>query len=82
MKKLCNWLLHGLSTTDICGSVISDIYSDCFFVISKDGFQAYLNSGAFKEFSNLSTLLSNCNTYTLTKSDEADIEKQEVIKVS
>jgi len=75
MKKLCNWLLFGLSTTDICGSVYKDIYADCFFVVSKDSFQAYVTSGAFKEFSQLATLLQNCNTYTLTKSDEADTEK-------
>ena len=82
MKKLCNWLLFGLSTTDIHGSVHKEIYSDCFFVISKDGLQAYITSGAFKEFSKLTTLVSNCNIYCLTKSDENDQEKQEVIKVS
>ena len=72
MKKLCNWLLYGLSTTDICGPVFEDTYTDCFFVISKDRFQAYLNSSAFKDFNQKSTLLQNCNIYCLTKKDEAD----------
>ena len=82
MRKLCNWLLFGLSTTDICGPQHEDFYSDCFFVISKDGFQAYLTSAAFKEFNKNAILLQNCNIYCLTKKDEADNEKQEVIKVS
>lgn len=82
MKKLCNWLLFGLSTIDIYGPVYNmDLYADCVFVISKDSFQAYLTSGAFKEFTKLSILLSNCNIYTLTKTDEANNEKQEVIKI-
>ena len=38
MRKLCNWLLHGLSTTDINGAIHSNVYDDSFFVISKDGF--------------------------------------------
>ena len=76
MKKLCNWLLFGLSTIDIYGPVYKmDLYQDCIFVISKDGFQAYLNSGSFKEFTKLSILLQNCNIYTLTKTDEGNNEK-------
>jgi hypothetical protein len=38
MNKLQNWLLFGLSTSDIHGSALNDSYSDSFFVISKDGF--------------------------------------------
>ena len=38
MRKLCNWLLYGLSTTDIFGSTRDLAYEDSFFVISKDGF--------------------------------------------
>ena len=30
----------------------------------------------------MSTLISNCNIYTITKSDENDSERQEVIKVA
>ena len=42
MTKLCNWLLFGLSSNDICGGLHnSDVFADSFFVISKDGFQAY-----------------------------------------
>jgi hypothetical protein len=82
MKKLANWLLFGLSTTDICGALPSHIYDDSFFIVSKDGLQAYTNSAGFKEFSNLDTLIQNLNVYTITKSDENDPEKQEVIKVA
>ena len=82
MQKLCNWLLYGMSTNDICGSTPSDCYSDSFFVISKDGFQVYTNSAGFKEFSKICTLIQNLNMYTLTKTDQEDDERQEVIKVS
>ena len=72
MRKLCNWLLYGLSTTDICGSTRDLNYDDSFFVISKDGLQAYTNSTGFKEFSKICTLVQNLNMYTITKSDEND----------
>ena len=39
MTKLCNWLIFGLSSNDICGGLHnSDVYADSFFVVSKDGF--------------------------------------------
>lgn len=38
MKKLQNWLLFGMSSSDINGSTLTDSYSDSFFVISKDSF--------------------------------------------
>ena len=82
MKKLCNWLLFGLSTSDICGHLYGDEYEDSIFVISKDGLQAYTNSAGFKSFSKICTLIQNLNMYTITKTDEADPEKQEVVKVA
>ena len=82
MKKLCNWLLFGLSATDIHGGLQDFMYEDSYFVISKDGFQAYTNSAGFKSLSNLTTLITNLNLYVITKSDEEDNEKQEVIKVA
>jgi len=82
MQKLTNWLLFGLSTTDIYGASPGFCYEDSFFVISKDGFQGFTNSGGFKELSKLDTLIQNLNVYTITKSDENDSEKQEVIKVA
>ena len=82
MQKLTNWLLFGMSTTDICGALPGFCYEDSFFVISKDGFQGFTNSAGFKEFSKLNTLIQNLNVYTITKSDENDSEKQEVIKVA
>lgn len=50
MKKFSNWLLSGLSTSDISGSSHTNAYNDSFFVISKDGLQAYMNLEANKEF--------------------------------
>lgn len=38
MNKLQNWLLYGLSSSDIMGSALTDSFTDSFFVISKDGF--------------------------------------------
>lgn len=82
MKKLANWLLYGLSASDINGSALDDSFADSFFVISKDGFQAYTNSTGFKQhLASLATLVTNCNIFTITKSDENDSERQEVIKV-
>lgn len=83
MKKLQNWLLYGLSAADINGSPLSDAFNDSFVVVSKDGFQAYTNSVGFKQhLANLTTLLTNCNLYTITRGDENDSERQEVIKVA
>ena len=82
MNKLANWLLYGLSSSDINGSALSDAFNETFVVVAKDSFQAYTNSAGFKELSNLTTLLPNCNMYTITKSDENDSEKQEVVKVA
>lgn len=82
MSKLNNWLLFGLSNSEINGSNFKDTFEECVVVVSKDGFQAYVNSKAYKDFSNLTTLLSNCNLYCLTKADEQDQEKQEVIKMA
>ena len=72
MKKLQNWLLHGMSSSDINASSPSDVFSETILVISKDSFQAYTNSTGFKELSNLTTLIPNINMYTITKSDEND----------
>lgn len=83
MKKLANWLLYGLSASDINGSPMDDAFSDSFFVVSKDGFQAYTNSSGFKQhLANLTTLITNSNTYVITRADENDSERQEVVKVA
>jgi hypothetical protein len=83
MKKLQNWLLYGLSASDINGSPLDDSLNDSFVVISKDSFQAYTNSAGFKQhLSSLTTLLTNCNLYTITRADENDSERQEVVKIS
>jgi len=76
MKKLQNWLLYGLSASDINGSPLSDAFNDSFVVVSKDSFQAFTNSAGFKQhLSTLTTLLTNCNLYTITKADESDVER-------
>jgi hypothetical protein len=82
MKKLTNWLLWGMSSHEIHGDSMGDQYNDSFFVISKDSFQGYINTAGFKLLSKLSSLVSNCNLYTITKADENDSEKNEVCKVS
>jgi hypothetical protein len=82
MKKLTNWLLWGMSSHDVHGDSMGDQYNDSFFVISKDSFQGYINTNGFKLLSKLSTLVSNCNLYTITKVDENDSERNEVCKVS
>ena len=82
MKKLANWLLSGLSTSDISGSSHTNAFLDSFFVISKDGFQAYMNQEAYKEFNKISTLIQNLNIFVLTPEEEEDQEREEVLKVS
>lgn len=66
MKKLANWLLSGLSTSDISGSSHTNAYADSFFVVSKDGLQAYMNPEAFKEFNKIGTIIQNLNCFALT----------------
>jgi hypothetical protein len=82
MKKLQNWLLYGMSASDINGSALSDAFTDTFIIVSKDSLLIYTNSAGFKELAGLTTLISNCNIYTITKADENDSERQEVIKVA
>jgi len=38
MKKLQNWLLYGLSASDINGSPLNDAFNDSFVVVSRDSF--------------------------------------------
>ena len=40
------------------------------------------NSSGFKSISKICTLIQNLNMYTITKTDEADPEKCEVVKVA
>lgn len=81
-KKLSNWLLHGLSSIDIYNAPPHDLFSDSVFVIGKDSVQVYTNAQGFKVFSQLATLISNMNVYTITKADDDDGEKAEVLKVT
>ena len=72
MKKLANWLLSGLSTSDISGSSHTNAYLDSFFIISKDGLQAYMNQEAYAKFTQISTLIQNLNIFVLTQEEEED----------
>lgn len=82
MTKLLNWLMFGLSSSDIHGSTPHYDFDDSFFVISRNSFQAYTNQAGFMELSRLTTLVSNCNIFVLTKAEENDYERAEVLKVS
>jgi hypothetical protein len=82
MRILKNWLLHGLSASDIEGSGPSNIFDETMLVISKDSFSAFTNGAGFKQLSSLTTLVPNSNIYCITKKDEDDPEKSEIIKVS
>ena len=82
MTKLLNWLLFGLSSSDIHGSTPHYDFDDSFFVVSRNSFQAYTNTDGFKHLSQLTTLISNCNLFVLTKEEEDNYERSEVLKVS
>lgn len=72
-----------MSASDINGSSLSDAFNDSFVVVSRDSFQAFTNSLGFKQhLAGLTTLLTNCNMYTIPRADEQDSERQEVIKVT
>ena len=82
MTRLGNWLLYGLPASDINGSPLSDAFSETFIVISRDSFQAYTNSAGYKELAPLCTLIGNCNMHVITKMEENDSERAEVVKVA
>jgi len=82
MTKLLNFLVFGLSSSDIHGSSPNNDFDDSFFVIGKDSLQIFTNAAGFKILSTLVTLISNCNMYMVTRTDEQDNEKLEVLKIS
>jgi len=69
MIKLTNWLLFGLSSSDIHGSTPDFFYDDSFFVISKNSLQIYTTSTGYKELSSLVSLVPNCNVFALTEEE-------------
>lgn len=82
MSKFRNWLLFGLSGTDIKEGMMNDHFNEAFFVISKDAFQAYSTSKGYKDIAKLCALVPNSNIFCITKSEEDNQDLSEVIKIS
>lgn len=82
MRKLLNWLVWGYSCSDIFGDTHSNAFDDSIFVIGKDSLQIYTNENGYKHLHLLVSLISNLSIYVLSKEDELNHERQEVIKVS
>ena len=82
MTKLTNWLLFGLSSSDIHGSTPEFYFDDSFFVVSKNSMQIFTSHAGYKEMSNLVALIPNCNIFALTEEEEQNSETMEVLKVS
>ena len=82
MTKLTNWLLYGLSSSDIHGTSPDFHYDDSFFVISRSSMQVYTSHTGYNELCALVALVPNCNIFALTKEEEADSEQTELLKVT
>ena len=82
MTKLTNWLLFGLSSSDIHGSTPEFDFDDSFLVISKNSLQVYTTNTGYKELGSLTSLVPNCNLFALTEEEERDTERGEVLKVA
>ena len=82
MKKLKNWLLHGLSAKDIEGPGPNSNFDDTVVCVSKDSFSAFTSGKGFRQLQALATLVSNCSVYCMTKQEEEDPDKSEVLKVA
>ena len=82
MTKLTNWLMFGLSSSDIHGSTPDFYYDDLFLVVSKNSMQVFTTHSGYLHLSNLVSLVPNCNIFALTEEQEKDEEKMEVLKVT
>ena len=82
MTKLTNWLLFGLSSSDIHGSTPDFHFDDSVFVIAKNALQVYTSSTGYKALCTLVSLVPNCNVFALTEEEERDEESAEVLKVT
>ena len=82
MRKLINWLVFGLSSSDIYGESPSQIFDDSFFVIGKDSLQIFTNGAGYGHLSVLTTLIQNFSIYVLTPEEEQNSERLEVLKIS
>ena len=70
MTKLTNWLLFGLSSSDIHGSSPEFHFDDSVFVISKNSMQLYTSHTGYKHLSDLVALVPNCSVFALTQEEE------------
>jgi len=82
MTKLCNWLLFGLSSSDIHGSAPDFHFDDTVIVVSKNAMQVYTSHSGYQELCTLVSLVPNCNVFALTADEEGDEETAEVQKVT
>jgi len=82
MTKLTNWLLFGLSSSDIHGSTPEFDFDDSFIIISKNSLQIFTTNTGYKVLGSLASLVPNCNIFALTAEEEKDSERAEVLKVS
>ena len=82
MTKLLNWLMFGKSSQDIHGTLPNYDFEDSFFIITRNSFQGYTTLKGFQHLANLTSLISNCNIYTLSTEEERDPEKAECTKVA
>lgn len=82
MTKLTNWLLFGLSSSDIHGSTPDFHFDDSILVVSKNSMQVYSTNSGLQVLSNLVSLVPNCNMFALTEDEEKDSDKAEVLKVA
>lgn len=82
MTKLTNWLLFGLSSSDIHGSTPEFYFDDTVLVVAKNSLQLYTTHSSYKHVSALVSLVPNCNVFALTKEQESDEEQAEVQKVT
>lgn len=82
MTKLANWLMFGLSSSDIHGVSPDFYYEDSFFVISKSSMQIYTSHIGYNALHSLVALVPNCNIFALSVAEEQDTELAETLKVT
>lgn len=70
MKKILNWLVFGLSGSDVFGETYQYCFDDSFFVVGKDSLQVYTTQSGFEQLNVLTTLVSNCSIYVVEAEDE------------
>ena len=67
MTKLTNWLLFGLSSSDIHCSTPEYHFDDTVIVVAKNSMQLYTSHSGYRHLSALVSLVPNCNIFALTR---------------